>query len=121
VGHFTPVQSCYVSVIVEHHAGGNPHIQIFDINSNDDKPIASYDGHTNNVTAVGFHRQLKWLYSGSEDGTVRIWDPRSNASTRTYDCGAPVNTVVLAPNQGEGYVGPLVPLLSTNFIWLVRS
>ena len=86
-------------------AGGNPFIQIFDINSSEDKPILTYDGHTSNVTAVGFQKDLKWLYSGSEDGTVRIWDPRSNNSTRTYDCNAPVNTVALSPNQAELITG----------------
>ena len=86
-------------------AGGNPFIQIFDINSSEDKPILTYDGHTSNVTTVGFQKDLKWLYSGSEDGTVRIWDPRSNNSTRTYDCGAPVNTVALSPNQAELITG----------------
>ena len=34
-------------------------------------------------------------------GTVRIWDPRSNTVTRTYDCGSSVNTVALSPNQRE--------------------
>lgn len=86
-------------------AGGNPLIHIFDINSSDDKPILTYDGHTSNVTSVGFQKDLKWLYSGSEDGTVRIWDPRSNNSTRTYDCGAPVNTVALSPTQAELITG----------------
>jgi target of rapamycin complex subunit LST8 len=86
-------------------AGGNPFIQIFDINGSDDKPILTYDGHTGNVTAVGFQKDLKWLYSGSEDGTLRIWDPRSNNSTRTYDVGAAVNTVALNPNQAELITG----------------
>lgn len=85
--------------------GGNPFIQIFDINSNEDKPILTYDGHTGNVTAAGFQKDLKWLHSCSEDGTVRIWDPRSNSSTRTYDCGAPVNSVALSPNQAELITG----------------
>lgn len=82
-------------------AGGNPMIHIFDINSSDDKPILTYEGHTSNVTAIGFQKDLKWLYSCSEDGTVRVWDPRSNSATRIYDCGAPVNTVALGPNQAE--------------------
>ncbi len=86
-------------------AGGNPQIQIFDTNSNDDKPILVYDGHTNNVTSVGFQRDLKWIFSGSEDGTVKIWDTRSNSSTRTHDCGAAVNAVALSPNQAELITG----------------
>lgn len=88
-------------------AGGNPYLQLFDIKnaSNEGKPLINYEGHTGNVTAVGFQKDLKWLYSGSEDGTVRVWDPRSNTSTRTYDCGAAVNTVALSPNQAELITG----------------
>lgn len=86
-------------------AGGNPQIQIFDVNSTEDKAILSYDGHTNNVTHVGFQKDLKWLFSSSEDGTVKIWDPRANSSTRSYDCGAAVNSVALSPNQAELITG----------------
>lgn len=82
-------------------AGGNPQIQIFDINSGEDKSILTYDGHSNNVTHVGFQQDIKWIYSSSEDGTVKIWDPRTNSYTRSYDCGSAVNTVALNPNQAE--------------------
>lgn len=36
----------------------------------------NYESHTNNVMAVGFQCDGKWMYSGSEDGTVKIWDLR---------------------------------------------
>ena len=80
-------------------AGGNPLLQLFDVKGHDDKPIIVYDGHTNNVTSCGFQQDLKWIYSSSEDGTVKIWDSRINKATRTYECGSPVNTVILHPNQ----------------------
>lgn len=90
-------------------AGGNPLIHVFDINnyssSGEDKPLITYDRHTSNVTAIGFQKDRKWLYSGSEDGTVRLWDPRANVSTRTYDTTVPVNTVALAPNEMELITG----------------
>ena len=35
-----------------------------------------FDGHTGNVTAVCFHSEGKWLVTGSEDGTIKIWDLR---------------------------------------------
>jgi hypothetical protein len=72
-----------------------------------------------NVTAFGFHRDRKWMFSGSEDGTIKIWDPRcawraarlprsghltvargrTSGYQRDYQSKAPINTVVLHPNQ----------------------
>ena len=80
-------------------AGGNPLVHLFDVNSADDKPLTTYEGHTGNIVAVGFQTARKWLYTASEDNTIRIWDCRSNRCTRKFDCGVPVNTVALPPNQ----------------------
>lgn len=33
--------------------------------------------HSSNVTSVAWHLEGKWLVTGSEDGTMRIWDTRS--------------------------------------------
>ncbi|KAM7264521.1 hypothetical protein ACFE04_002204 [Oxalis oulophora] len=82
-------------------AAGNPHIRLFDVNSNSPQPVMSYDSHTNNVMAVGFARHGNWMYSGSEDGTVKIWDLRAPGCQREYESRAAVNTVVLHPNQNE--------------------
>ncbi|KAL6057291.1 TOR complex subunit lst8 [Balamuthia mandrillaris] len=82
-------------------AAGNPHIRFFEIGTNNPSPVTNYDGHTGNVTDIGFQRDGKWMYSGSEDGTVKIWDLNAPGCQRDYDCGSPVNTVVLHPNQAE--------------------
>lgn len=82
-------------------AAGNPHIRIFDVNSNNPQPVASYDGHTGNVTSIGFQKDSKWMFSGSEDGTIKLWDLRAPGSQRDYEASTGVNAVVLHPNQGE--------------------
>lgn len=79
--------------------GGNPQIQLFDVNSAADTPVLVFDGHSGNVTFVGFQKDLKWLYSSSEDNTVKVWDLRAPCCLRTFDCYCPVNTVCLHPNQ----------------------
>lgn len=82
-------------------AAGNPHIRLFEVTTNNPQPVLSFDGHTGNVTAVGFERDSKWLFSGSEDGTVKLWDVRAQGCQREYESRAAVNTVVLHPNQNE--------------------
>lgn len=46
-------------------AAGNPQIRIFDVNSQDTQPINTFEGHTGNVTAVGFQKDSKWMFSGA--------------------------------------------------------
>lgn len=41
------------------------------------------------------------MFSGSEDGTLRLWDLRAPGCQREYASRAPVNAVALHPNQGE--------------------
>lgn len=82
-------------------AGGNPVIHLFDVNSSQETPLVSFDGHAGNVTAVGFQEEGKWLFSSSEDGTVKIWDLRTPTAQRSYEWGRPVDSVVLHPNQAE--------------------
>jgi G protein beta subunit-like protein len=83
---------------------GNPHIRLYDINSHTLNPLLSFDGHTGNVTSVGFQKDRKWLYSGSEDGTVKIWDIRTPGFfQRNYSSPnkSAINTVIVHPNQAE--------------------
>ncbi|RLN31706.1 hypothetical protein BBJ28_00021912 [Nothophytophthora sp. Chile5] len=86
-------------------AAGNPHIRLFEINSNNPNHVTSYDGHASNVTSVGFQRHGKWMYSCSDDNTIKIWDLRAPGCQRSYDAGVPLNSVVLHPNQAELLVG----------------
>ncbi|KAF1780647.1 G-protein beta WD-40 repeat [Phytophthora cactorum] len=73
-------------------AAGNPHIRLFEINSNNPNHVTSYDGHASNVTSLGFQRHGKWMYSCSDDGSVKIWDLRAPGCQRSYAAGVPLNS-----------------------------
>ncbi|KAI0244788.1 TOR complex subunit lst8 [Massospora cicadina] len=48
-----------------------------------------------------FHGDGKWMVSGSEDGTLKIWDTRAPVVQRNYDHKSPVNDVVIHPNSDQ--------------------
>lgn len=76
-------------------AAGNPSLRLFDIATGS---ATSYDGHTNNVTAVGFQKDGKWFYTGSEDGTIKI----VRAAKRVPRCQP----------AGEGWAGASIDALT---------
>lgn len=83
-------------------AGGNPLVRLYDTGSKGSDALLAFEGHGSNVTAVGFDRAARFMFSSSEDGSVRIWDPRVGAcAVREYESRAAVNSVVLHPNQAE--------------------
>ena len=74
-------------------------LKLFDLNSSASNPIQNFDDHTGNVTAMGFEKDCKWIYSGSEDKTIRIWDYRAQGFQRQFDSNSFINSVILHPNQ----------------------
>jgi len=82
-------------------AAGNPHIRLYDVPGGAAQPVHTCDGHTDNVTAIGFHRDHRWMYSGSDDGTVRLWDLRAPGPQRQFESRAAVTSACLHPNQKE--------------------
>ncbi len=83
-------------------AVGNPHCRLYDVMTDVSTPVRQFTGHTGNVTAVGFQKDRKWMYTGSEDGSVKIWDMRQRSGhQRSYNRKYGVNTACLHPNQGE--------------------
>ena len=55
---------------------GYQHIRMYDINSSSPNALINYEGVQKNVTAVGFHEEGKWMFTGGEDHTAKIWDLR---------------------------------------------
>ncbi|KAJ4460609.1 putative Protein LST8 [Paratrimastix pyriformis] len=86
-------------------AAGNPRISFFDLTSSGQHAISNYDGHTNNVVEIGFQREQRWFFSGSEDGLVKVWDFREKQAKRAYKSSDPVTAVVLHPSQMELIAG----------------
>ncbi|GAB1517205.1 TOR complex subunit lst8 [Rhizoctonia solani] len=76
-------------------------VHIYDIAGNSSTPRAVFEGHKGNVTSVSFHSEGKWVVTGSEDGTIRIWDLRTSNLHRVYENEVPINDVCIHPNQGE--------------------
>jgi G protein beta subunit-like protein len=86
-------------------AGGNPHIRLYEIagpsNNENQQPVLTLEGHTSSVTSLGFQRDGRYLYSGSEDGTIKLWDLRNPTYSRSLDCHAPVRSVTLRVDRDE--------------------
>ena len=88
-------------------AGGNPTVRLYEVESNTPSPVYAVDKHTSNVTGLGFEKNVSWMYTGSEDGTVKIWDLRAQGFQRSYEAKnkSPINAVCLHPNQAEIITG----------------
>jgi G protein beta subunit-like protein len=79
---------------------GHPNIKLYDLKSQKPTPIITLEGHKANVTSFGFYN--KCVYSGGEDGTVRLWDLRtSRCQLELRHPETMVNSVALHPNECE--------------------
>jgi len=67
-------------------AAGNSQIRIYDVNSNDPQPINSFEGHNGNVTALGFQKDSKWMYSGAGSPRALHGGGREVLATRPAGC-----------------------------------
>jgi len=105
-------------------ACGYQHIKMFDVQGNNANPVVNYEGILKNVMDVGFQDEARWMYTGGEDGTAKIWDLRmrnlncsrayatgpQHQPTNTVTSGSannlsPVNSVKLHPNQQDLIIG----------------
>jgi len=83
-------------------AAGNLQIRLYELGSNNLQPtvFAGPNGHKGNVIAIGFFSSGRWIYSGSEDGTIKMWDVRNSANPRDFEkCEEPCTSLTLTPNE----------------------
>lgn len=100
-------------------AGGFQSIRLYDLNSSNN-PIINFDGLSKNVTSIGFGGEKNFMFTGSEDCRVRIWDLNcpQPVCKRMFDCLSPVNSVCLHPNQVEVMV---CTSAGSIYIWDIKS
>jgi len=90
---------------------GFQHIRTYDIpgSVNNTNPIACYEGVAKNINAVGFFEHVTpssmLMFTGGEDGSIRIWDLRmkhnNHQVARLQPSNCSINTVALHPNQNQ--------------------
>eukprot|EP00727_Mastigamoeba_balamuthi_P006449 m51a1_g2424 Coatomer subunit beta' A (942) ;mRNA; f:812330-815630 len=74
--------------------------------------VATLEGHTHNVSAVLFHPELPIILTGSEDGSVRVWNSGTyrpeklvnNGMERVWALGGLRGSHLLAVGHDEGVV-----------------
>ncbi|XP_054159033.1 target of rapamycin complex subunit lst8-like [Oppia nitens] len=88
-------------------AAGFQHIRMYDVVSQHPNPVVNYEGVSKNITSLGFQSDGKWMYSGGEDGSVRIWDLRARSlqCQRLFQTSNSINCLALHPNQTDLYIG----------------
>jgi len=55
-------------------------------------------GHSGNVSAVAYAPDGKSVLTGSEDNTVRLWDPATGKQLRLFESGGQVHSVAFSPD-----------------------
>ncbi len=75
--------------------------------------LRRFEGHKAKVACVAFSRDGRYALSGSEDGTVRLWDVETGNQVRTFGGSTgEVKTVAFSPDGSRALSG------GTDGLWL---
>mmetsp|Transcript_10451 Transcript_10451/g.31943 ORF Transcript_10451/g.31943 Transcript_10451/m.31943 type:complete len:318 (-) Transcript_10451:1143-2096(-) len=78
--------------------GGYVRATVFDVVQSNPNPSYVIDVHRGNVTAVGCEPEGRWMFSCSDDGTVKTWDTRSSECHRSFNGYSPINCGTIDPS-----------------------
>uniref|UniRef100_A0A7E4VFX2 Target of rapamycin complex subunit lst8 n=1 Tax=Panagrellus redivivus TaxID=6233 RepID=A0A7E4VFX2_PANRE len=102
-------------------AGGYQNVKLFDAlhATNQNQALQTYAVHEKNVTSLGFTADAVAIFTGSDDGTARVWDRRSPklSCMSAFRLNVAINSVALHRNQTEFLVADAAGGL---YIWDIR-
>lgn len=84
-------------------SGENPIIQIRDLASRE--LIRSLSGHTHEINALSWSQDGNFLASGSNDGTIKIWNAHNGLGLQTIQAQQQVYTVAWSPDNKLAFGG----------------
>lgn len=67
-----------------------------------------FSGHSGRVRCISPHPSGQWLASGSDDGTVRLWEVSTGRCSAKWKLGEPVMSVAWCPNPALQLLGAAV-------------
>ena len=76
-------------------------VKVYDTTALDASEM-TFDGLKGNAVAMEFQRQNKWFFVACEDGSIKIFDFKSQGYQRQCDnAGVMIHCAVLHPNEVE--------------------
>jgi len=67
--------------------------------------LQEIDAHKGSCSAMDISKDFSVIATGSQDGSVKLWDFRSLKQLNALENGRPVNAIALSPTQNHLFVG----------------
>ena len=102
---------------IVYSASADKHLASWDLTSG--KRIRRYVGHEEIINSVGISRRGdELLVSGSDDGTIGLWDPRTKDAVDHMETPFPITAVAISQAGSEIYSGGID---NDILVWDVRK